>query len=71
MFIGKGGYWEGRVGGQEGWFSCDAIEPKEVEIDYKQLPRPTDNQAIVNPKNSISHLQHSERSVGTRLFHFV
>ena len=26
FFIGKGGYWEGRVGGREGWFPCAAIK---------------------------------------------
>lgn len=38
MFVGKGGYWEGRVGGREGWFPCAAI--KEVVIE-EHLPPPT------------------------------
>ena len=28
LFIGKGGYWEGRAGGKQGWFPALAI--KEV-----------------------------------------
>lgn len=26
LYIGKGGYWEGRAGGRQGWFPQDAIE---------------------------------------------
>ena len=29
VFIGKGGYWEGRAGGRQGWFPAKAI--KDVE----------------------------------------
>ena len=38
MFVGKGGYWEGRTGGQEGWFPCAAI--KEVASEQQNLPPP-------------------------------
>lgn len=38
LFIGKGGYWEGRAGGQEGWFPCAAI--KEVTANNVQVPVP-------------------------------
>ena len=38
MFVGKGGYWEGRAGGQEGWFPCAAI--REVAGE-EQNPPPT------------------------------
>ena len=26
VFIGKGGYWEGRSGGRQGWFPARAIQ---------------------------------------------
>lgn len=39
MFVGKGGYWEGRAGGQEGWFPCAAI--REVASEPQALPPPT------------------------------
>jgi hypothetical protein len=26
VFIGKGGYWEGRAGGRQGWFPARAIQ---------------------------------------------
>ena len=35
MFVGKGGYWEGRAGGQEGWFPCAAI--REVTGEERNL----------------------------------
>ena len=38
MFVGKGGYWEGCAGGQEGWFPCAAI--REVASEPQNLPPP-------------------------------
>ena len=31
VFIGKGGYWEGRAGGRQGWFPAKAIKDVEDE----------------------------------------
>ena len=39
-FIGKGGYWEGRVEGKEGWFPRLAIkELGDEEFDYSTLTK--------------------------------
>lgn len=41
MYIGKGGYWEGRAGGNQGWFPALAIKERgeqeeEEEVDYRE-----------------------------------
>ncbi len=36
-YIGKGGYWEGRAGGQEGWFPRLAIK-EAGEEEYDDYP---------------------------------
>ncbi len=39
-YIGKGGYWEGKAGGKEGWFPRLAIkEFGDDEFDYATLTR--------------------------------
>ena len=53
-FIGKGGYWEGKVEGKEGWFPRLAIkEFGDEEFDYATLSRATGKaKAPVNPEPS-------------------
>lgn len=50
-FIGKGGYWEGKVEGNEGWFPRLAIkEFGDEEFDYTTLSKATGQaKAAVNP----------------------
>ena len=33
VFIGKGGYWEGRAGGRLGWFPARAIQEITEDVD--------------------------------------
>jgi hypothetical protein len=51
-YIGKGGYWEGKTGGKEGWFPRLAIkEYGDEEFDYATLTK----------KGSNSRKEHSPR----------
>lgn len=68
MYIGKGGYWEGKAGGNQGWFPALAIkergeqEEEEEEVDYRESEKRgrfmsglTGLLAIVVIKRSIVH----------------
>lgn len=41
MFIGKGGYWEGRAGAREGWFPCAAIKEVQASVAGDDHTPPT------------------------------
>ena len=37
LYIGRVGYWEGRVGGKQGWFPQDAIQPVSKQGTFRKI----------------------------------